>query len=120
MQEKVTGRRPEPQLVSTGTTGVYKRGNRYIVSFTRPDGRRGWRSAKTLREARALRAQLMADVSRGEFQEASRLTLRAYANTWLETYSGRTGRGVRSATLDKYRSDLERHVLPVLGQRRLT
>jgi integrase len=115
-----TPRRPDPKLTKTGTTGVYKRGTRYVVSFTGPDGRRRWASAKTLAEARRIRAERVADVSRGEYQEASRLTLREYAERWTETYAGRTGRGVRPGTIAKYRDDLNRHVLPVLGSRRLT
>lgn len=120
MQDKPTARRPDPKQKRTGTAGVYKRGDRYVVSFTGPDGRRRWASAKTLAEARSMRARSTADVSRGEYQEASRLTLGEYAERWLDTYTGRTGRGVRRGTLAKYRDDLNRHVLPVLGGRRLT
>src|SRR5262245_4950551 len=100
MQSKTTRTRPrDPKLTKTGTAGVYRRGSRYVISFTGPAGRRRWASAKTLAEARQMRAQRVADVSRGEYQDDGRKTLATYVGEWLSTYSGRTGRGVRPGTL---------------------
>lgn len=57
---------PPARLVPTSTPGIYRRGSRYAVRFTKPDGKPGQRSARTLAEARRLRAELTADVARGQ------------------------------------------------------
>jgi len=57
----------ERRLVKTSTPGIYKRGGRYVVVFRDPHGKQRKRSAKTLAEARDLKAALTADVKRGEF-----------------------------------------------------
>ena len=107
-------------LVKTSTPGVYKRGRFYAVRFVKPDGTKGQRAARTLKEARELRAALNADVHRGEYRELSRTTFHDYATEWARTYQGRTGRGVRVNTLAEYRRDLELHAIPFFGRRRLT
>ena len=107
-------------LGRTRTPGVYRRGSRYVVRFRGPDGRQRQRSARTLEEARKLKAALVGDVARGEYRELSRVALVDYAEAWAATYTGRTGRGVRPATLADYRRDLERWALPFFGPRRLS
>jgi integrase len=107
-------------LVRTSTPGVYRRGGRYVVVFRDPAGRQRRRSAATLGEARLLRSSLLADVARGEFRETSRARLEDYARDWIRTYEGRTSRGIRPETVAEYERDLELHVLPVLGGRRLS
>ena len=44
----------------------------------------------------------------------------ATARDWVRTYQGRTSRGIRAETIHEYERDLELHVLPVLGRRRLS
>jgi len=107
-------------LVRTSTPGVYRRGSRYVVDFRDASGRQRRRSAATLAEARTLRSSLLADVARGEFRPASRARLDEYARDWVRTYEGRTARGIRPETVAEYGRDLELHVLPVLGARRLS
>ena len=106
-------------LTRTSTPGVYRRGSRYVVVFRDPAGRQRRRSAATLAEARLLKSSLAADVARGEYREASRVRLEDYAHDWIRTYEGRTSRGIRPETVREYERDLELHVLPVLGRRRL-
>lgn len=106
------------KLVRTATPGIFRRDNRYVV-VVRHNGRQVKRFARTLAEARTIRATLTADVARGEFRAASKLTLAEYAATWLDTYTGRTSRGLRPQTLAAYRGSIERDVLPVLGGLRL-
>src|SRR5437763_840862 len=43
------------------------------------------------------------------------LTFEAYAQRWIEEYSGRTNRGLDDSTRHDYRRSLERHALPTLG-----
>jgi integrase len=106
-------------MEKTSVPGVYKRGGRYVVMFRDAAGRQRSRSAANLSEARVLKAELTADVSRGEYREQSRITFGDYADEWMRTYTGRTSRGIRPATMRGYCRDLRLHVLPVLGPRRL-
>jgi integrase len=107
------------RLVRTGTPGIYKRGSRYVVVFRDPQRRQRKRSARTLAEARELKAALTADVNRGEYRALSRVTFAEYAAEWIETYTGRTTRGIRPETLADYRADLERDALPFFGRMQL-
>ncbi|WP_217923147.1 tyrosine-type recombinase/integrase [Miltoncostaea oceani] len=104
----------------TTTPGVYRRGSRYVVTFTDPSGRRRKRAATTLAEARLLKSSLAADVARGEFRESSRARFEDYAREWVRTYEGRTSRGIRPETIAEYDRDLQLHVIPVIGRRRLS
>lgn len=107
------------RLVRTGTPGIYKRGSRYVVIFRDPAGRQRKQSARTLAEARDLKAGLTADVKRGEYRALSRVTFGQYAAEWIESYQGRTSRGIRPETLADYRSDLERVAVPFFGRMQL-
>jgi integrase len=91
------------RLTRTGTPGIFRRGSRYVVIFRDPNGRQRKRSARTLAEARELKAALTADVRRGEYRAVSRATFAEYAVEWIGTYQGRTSRGIRPATLHDYR-----------------
>jgi integrase len=94
------------RLVKTKTPGIYKRGNRYVVRYRDPRGRERKRFAKTMAEARDLKATLTADVKRGEYRALSRATFGEYAKTWITTYAGRTSRGLRDSTRRDYAREL--------------
>jgi integrase len=106
-------------FVRTSVPGVYRRGGRYVVTFTDPSGRRRKRSAATMAEARALKAALATDVARGDYRELSDVRFDDYARDWIGGYQGRTGRGIRPTTLEEYRKDLENDAIPFFGRRRL-
>jgi integrase len=106
-------------LARTSTPGVYKRGGRYVVIFRDPHGRQRKRSARTLAEARELKAVLTADVKRGEYRALSKVTFAEYAAEWIENYQGRTSRGIRPETIADYRNDLERVAIPFFGRMQL-
>src|SRR5215208_1870386 len=89
----VNGRTDE----KTSVPGVYRRGNRYVVIYRDRRGKQYRRAARTLAEARIVKAELTAAVARGEYRDQSR-----------DTYTGRSGHGVRPATLADYRRYLER------------
>jgi integrase len=78
------------------------------------EGRQRQESARTLDEARNIRAARTAAVATGEFHPASRVKLREYALEWIERYQGRGRRGFRESTREDYRRDLRRYVLPYL------
>ena len=48
------------------------------------------------------------------------MTLREYAEEWVERYLGRGRGGFREGTRDEYRRQLKQYVLPQLGDRKLT
>ena len=107
------------RLIATSTPGIYRRGTRYAYRYTDASGRTRQGSARTLAEARRLKAQRATDAARGERHETSRLTLAAYSNEWLSSYQGRTSRGIRVETLADYRHELGLYALPLLGGMRL-
>jgi integrase len=91
------------------------------VVFREGGGRQRKRSAPNLAAARLLKAQLTADVSRGEYRAQSKVTFAEYASTWLDAYAGRTSRGgVRPTTAREYRRYIEQRAIPYFGRRRLT
>lgn len=77
---EATGR----ELVRTRHPGIYKRGEGYAVRFRDPYGRQRQRAARTLAEAQRLRAELTADVSRGEYRPDTKVTFAAYAARWID------------------------------------
>jgi integrase len=103
----------------TRTPGIYKRGSRYVFSY-RVEGKQHWESARTLDEARRMRSARTTDIGRGEFEARSRVTLREYAEPWIERYLGRGRGGFREGTRDEYRRQLEQYVYPQLGGAKLT
>ena len=84
--------------VRTSVPGVYKRGSRYVATFTDPAGVRRKRSTTTVAEARLLKSSLTADVARGEYREQSRIRFDDYVSEWVRTFQGRTARGIRPRT----------------------
>jgi integrase len=107
------------KLVKTSTKGIYRRGDTYVVRYRDPSGKPRKRCARTLAQARALRAELCADVSRGEYRVTSRITFADYGAGWIESFTGRTARGIRPDTLKRYRADLDRVIVPHFGRWRL-
>jgi integrase len=106
-------------MVKTKTPGIYKRGSRYLFSY-RVDGAQRWESFRTLHEARRAKSARHTDIERGEFEQRSRVTLRDYAEAWIERYLGRGRGGFREGTRDEYRRQLNTYALPYFGAAKLT
>src|SRR4051794_24484123 len=104
-----------PRLEKTKTPGVYRRGGRYVVTFRDSRGKPKKRFAKTYTEARRIKASIATDVARGEYREPSRLSFAEYAAEWIESYAGRTSRGIRDETRADYGKRLEQDAIPFLG-----
>ncbi|UTI63921.1 site-specific integrase [Paraconexibacter antarcticus] len=96
------------KLKKTGTPGIFKKGNTYIVVY-RAAGRQRKEAADTLEEARALKRSRETDLDRGEFQPQAKVTLNAYANEWIDRYQGNGRRGFREGTRDEYRRLLDQY-----------
>lgn len=106
-------------LERTKYPGVFKRGNRYVVVYRDPQGQQRKRAAATIKEALDIKAGVRTDMSRGEYQPQTKVTVQAYYDGWVASYAGRTRNGVRANTVDGYRDQMRLHVLPTLGRRRL-
>jgi integrase len=101
----------------TRTPGIFKRGNRYVFSYRDENGMQRWESCRTLDEARRAKAARATDIARGELEQRSQVTLRAYAEDWIERYLGRRKGGFRDATRDEYRRQLQQYVYPFFGDK---
>jgi hypothetical protein len=75
------------KMEKTKSPGIFKRGGRYVFSY-RVGGVQKWESCRTLDEARRAKPARLTDIGRGEFEERSRVTLREYAEAWIERYLG--------------------------------
>lgn len=102
------------QLVKTNHAGIYRKGDRYQVRY-RHDGRQVAKSFRTLSEARRFKSKADA----GDAQPTSSRSFKAYADEWLETYTGRTAKGVADSTRASYADALERFAKPFFGTRGL-
>lgn len=107
------------KMEKTKHPGIYRRGSRYVVVYRDPQGRQRKKFAETLRQALDAKAMLRADVRRGEYRTLSRVGFADYARDWIETYQGRTSRGVGEGSRDDYRDALERNAIPFFGNARL-
>lgn len=90
-----------------------------IMVGRREDGRPDRRSfTGTTREAVAAKiAELVSKKAKGKLVRRSTLTVAAYLRTWLEMHEryGNDGQGLRPNTVRNYRTVIEKHVVPALG-----
>lgn len=100
------------KMEKTRTPGIYRRGTRYVVIYRDGDGRQRKESARTLDDARKVKAARETEVATGQHLPASRLRFEEYALEWVNRYQGRGSRGFRETTRDEYRRDLERFAIP--------
>jgi integrase len=105
-------------MTRTRHPGIYKRGSRYVVRY-RANGSHKSESARTLEDALKIKRMREADVTRGEFHDASLTMFRDFAEEWVERYQGR-GRGFRESTRDEYRRSLEHYAFPYFAGRRIS
>jgi integrase len=109
------------KLQQTRFPGIFKRvGGKtetYVFLF-KHEGRQRRGYARTLGEARELKAKRMTQVAEGTYREQSRQTFAEYARAWIPAYMGK-GRGFRDRTRRDYKRDLERYAIPFLGSKRV-
>ena len=102
-----------------GHPGIYQRGSRYVAVARDHRGRQVKRFAKTMAEAELRRSEIRVAADRHEPQLRSRITFAQYAAEWIESYGGRTSKGIRDETRADYRKRLEQDAIPFLGRLRL-
>lgn len=105
------------KLTKTNTPGIFRRhvsgceGGRcdcaYVVIW-RHRGKQHKATFPTMAEAREAKGKRDA----GERRPASRQTFEEYARTWLDSYRGRTSRGLSESTRRTYRRDIENWTIP--------
>jgi len=104
-------------MVKTRTPGIYKRGGRFVVVYY-VNGKQRKESARSYADAKRLKAARLADVARGEFHDATRLTFRDYFLEWVERYQGRGRQGFRESTRREYRRLGIQYALVHFGERK--
>ncbi|MGH2935976.1 MAG: tyrosine-type recombinase/integrase [Gaiellaceae bacterium] len=97
----------ERKLERTGTPGIYKRGNRYVVTGRDEYGKQVKKFAETMREARDKKAELRTDVRRGEYRPRSQQLFTEYADDWAKRYEGR-GKKLKPQTIKDYQAAIAR------------
>ena len=102
------------KLETTRYPGIYRRGARYVVVW-RHRGRQHKEFFRTLEEARE--AKGLRDS--GDRRPSSRQPFEEYARRWLDTYRGRTSRGLSERTRGTYRRDVENWAVPYFDGYRL-
>lgn len=93
--------------IPTGHPGIFKKGSRYQVRY-RHRGTQRAKSFRTLSEAKRFKGK----VNSGDTQPSSREPFSKYAPRWVETYTGRTARGVSDSTRESYRDAITRFAMP--------
>jgi integrase len=122
------------KMQRTKLPGVYRRGDRYAVTWRDASGKQRWGSSRTFDEARALKAEKERAARLGErhVPTSEQPTLADYARELFGCdpsrppgappekgrYAGRHG-AVRDATGADYRRDMEVYWLPLLGRKRM-
>jgi hypothetical protein len=102
--------------------GVYQQQNGKYAVCVRVNGRACFRTLEAATFVEALRQrELLQTIARiGELPLSPRLTFAEVAERWLAEFEAKVIAGERrDRTLDLYRSQLHRHLLPRLGRRRL-
>lgn len=95
--------------------GIFKRGSRYVIVW-RHRGRQHKESFRTLADAREAQGKRR---QAGERRAYSRETFDTYATAWLDSYRGRTARGLSESTQTAYRRSIERWAIPFFERYRI-
>jgi integrase len=103
-----SSRRLEP----TTYPGIYRKGNRYVVVW-RHRGKQHKRSFRTLTEAKRHKAQ----TATGDTAPTSRESFVAYAERWMDGYTGRTSKGLAESTRASYADAVDRIIVPYFRRR---
>lgn len=91
---------------------------RYRVAVTMSDGHRVWRTARTRRAAERIRREL---VEARELElDPTRQTLGGYLRSWIAGLRSAKNERVRPRTLEHYELVVEKHIIPTLGDLKLS
>ena len=96
--------------------GIYRKPGtrRYEINYTDSNGRQRWKTVDGgVKEARTIRADIIAKLGKGERVVPTSMTFEEYATEWVATVS------VRPRTRNTYETNLTKHAFPVFGERKL-
>lgn len=118
MSSTTTRNYSSEKLTRTKVPGIYRRasGTSYVVAYRDERGKQRRRTARTMVEAKRLKAAVATDLARGEHREVSRTPFNDYAENWIASYAGRTARGLRDETRADYEKALQRWAIPFFGR----
>lgn len=109
------GKRRPPKMERTRYPGIFKRGSKYVVTW-RYGGSVKKESFRTIGEAKAAQGRRrQQDGRRPDTNER----FEDYARRWMETYRGRTGRGLADSTRESYQRAMRVYAIPFFGRRKL-
>lgn len=92
-------------------------GAKYYISY-RAHRKQKWEPVgKSKREAEGVLAEKMASLKNGTYREESKLSFKEYAQRWLKDY---VSTRVKPRTMESYDQLLEKHLLPVFGEKKLS
>jgi integrase len=103
-----------PKMERTRYTGIYRRGNRYVIVWQH-HGRQHKEYFATLVEAREAKGRRTA----GDRRKVERVRFDDYATRWIDNYRGRTSRGFSETTRVEYRRDVDNRLIPYFRGYRL-
>jgi integrase len=97
-----------------GEGSVYYENNtgRYVFAFTDLDGKRRRRRFKTRKEADKARRETLTSMDRGEYVEASAMTVGQWLDIWLKEYAALTE---RKSTLSVHKIIITTHLVPTFN-----
>ena len=106
----------KPRRTKTKAPGVYRSiSGKFEIAFRDSDGRLRFQVVEGgFEAAKAARADVVGKVRKGEAVRPSRLTFGEYAEAWIAALNK------RPRTLEAYRYQLDRHLLPRFRRRKLT
>ncbi len=102
-----------------GHPGFYRHAQKIVFRYRDNRGKRRWASAPTVAAAQRKKVELELDVRRGDYRERHSPPFDEYAREWIDSYAGRTSRGLSAHTRDDYRKRLEAEAVPFFGRMRL-
>jgi len=96
----------------TNYPGIFTRGSRYVVAYRDERGKQRKPSFRTLEEARRAKGR----IDSGDPEGTDLTPFEQYATDWLDSYAGRTSRGLSPRTKRAYRRSLENRLIPFFGR----
>lgn len=102
-------------MEKTRHPGIFKRGSRYVIVWRDQNGRQRKESCATLADARAEKGRR----DSGDRMAVERMRFDEYARDWIESYGGRTRRGLTGRTRIAYRRAIENRAVPFFGRSKL-
>ncbi len=103
------------KMKRTRYPGIFKRGGRFVVVW-RHRGTQHKESFRTLTEAREVQGKRR---QAGERRAYTRARFDDYASEWIDSYAGRTARGLSESTRTDYRRSIELYAIPFFDRHRL-